>query len=168
MDKQYLINENPGQECRLRQRRSKLSHPKLIIPRFISPYTHTHTHSQPLFLTHPLLPIPSEPYPSQPSKLTTNPPPPLQCIEGLDWTKAIHIWTKSAMVPIPEGSETYSEEPSDSDYCASQESLDQPGSLVNSGGLLEGEEEEEGVNAGVGVGVERVKGACELSGRMRF
>lgn len=72
------------------------------------------------------------------------------------------------MVPIPEGSETYSEEPSDSDYCASQESLDQPGSLVNSGGLLEGEEEEEGVNAGVGVGVERVKGACELSGRMRF
>ncbi|KAK3328923.1 Mss4-like protein [Apodospora peruviana] len=26
------------------------------------------------------------------------------CIDGLDWKAAIHIWTKSAMVPIPEGS----------------------------------------------------------------
>uniref|UniRef100_A0A8H7N7B9 Uncharacterized protein n=1 Tax=Bionectria ochroleuca TaxID=29856 RepID=A0A8H7N7B9_BIOOC len=29
------------------------------------------------------------------------------CIQGLDWTKAIHIWAKNAMVPIPEGSESY-------------------------------------------------------------
>ncbi|KAI0390620.1 Mss4-like protein [Xylariaceae sp. FL0594] len=32
------------------------------------------------------------------------------CLEGLDWSTAIHIWTKSAMVPIPEGAEAYSEE----------------------------------------------------------
>ncbi|OTB01219.1 hypothetical protein M426DRAFT_323618 [Hypoxylon sp. CI-4A] len=60
------------------------------------------------------------------------------CIEGLDWTRAIHIWTKSAMIPIPEGSESYSEEPSESDYCGSQESLDQPpdtpGMLTGNGG----------------------------------
>lgn len=36
------------------------------------------------------------------------------CIQGIDWTKAVHIWTKNAMMPIPEGSETYSEEASDS------------------------------------------------------
>ncbi|KAK4116801.1 hypothetical protein N656DRAFT_787066 [Canariomyces notabilis] len=38
------------------------------------------------------------------------------CVEGLDWSKAIHIWTKSAMVPIPEGSETYSEDSGSTDY----------------------------------------------------
>ncbi|KAI1415090.1 Mss4-like protein [Hypoxylon sp. FL1857] len=81
------------------------------------------------------------------------------CIEGLDWTRAIHIWTKSAMIPIPEGSESYSEEPSESDYCTSQESLDQPsdtpGMLVGSGGFP----------TAVDLGKD-VKGACELSGKL--
>lgn len=63
------------------------------------------------------------------------------CIEGLDWSKAIHLWTKSAMVPIPEGSETHSEDPSpdefggySSSYMSSQDELDQPGPLVGTGG----------------------------------
>ncbi|KAM0255684.1 hypothetical protein ACHAQJ_005528 [Trichoderma viride] len=46
------------------------------------------------------------------------------CIEGLDWTKAIHIWTKSAMVPIPEGSEAHSERSSSVEYGQTQELLD--------------------------------------------
>jgi hypothetical protein len=51
------------------------------------------------------------------------------CIDGLDWKQAVHIWTKSAMVPIPEGSETHTTEDSiQSDYAAPQEVLDQPGS----------------------------------------
>ncbi|KAK4218162.1 glutathione-dependent formaldehyde-activating [Rhypophila decipiens] len=33
------------------------------------------------------------------------------CIDGLDWKSAIHIWTKSAMVPIPEGADTEDEAP---------------------------------------------------------
>jgi hypothetical protein len=36
------------------------------------------------------------------------------CIDGLteeDWKNARHIWTKNAMVPIPEGVETCEEEP---------------------------------------------------------
>ncbi|KND91365.1 hypothetical protein TOPH_04131 [Tolypocladium ophioglossoides CBS 100239] len=59
------------------------------------------------------------------------------CIEGLDWTKAIHLWTKTAMVPIPEGSETHSEMSESTDYDVSQELLDQPdspGELIGSGG----------------------------------
>ncbi|KAH6650999.1 Mss4-like protein [Chaetomium tenue] len=49
------------------------------------------------------------------------------CIEGLDWKTAIHIWTKSAMVPIPEGSETYSEESDLTEYSdGSPGSLDKP------------------------------------------
>ncbi|KAI1338745.1 acyltransferase family-domain-containing protein [Xylariaceae sp. FL0016] len=48
------------------------------------------------------------------------------CLEGLDWGSATHIWTKSAMVPIPEGSETHSEGPSESEYCSSINTLDQP------------------------------------------
>ncbi|KAI2604601.1 hypothetical protein GGR54DRAFT_644414 [Hypoxylon sp. NC1633] len=84
------------------------------------------------------------------------------CLEGLDWKSAIHIWTKSAMIPIPEGSESYSEEPSESDYCGSQESLDQPpdapGMLVGNGGWPTATDTEE--LAGLG----SVKGACELSG----
>ncbi|KAK4193384.1 centromere protein V [Podospora australis] len=48
------------------------------------------------------------------------------CIDGLDWKTAIHIWTKSAMVPIPEGSETYSEDSGHTDYGRTQEALDQP------------------------------------------
>lgn len=33
------------------------------------------------------------------------------CLQGLDWSRAIHIWTKSAMVPIPESAERFAEEP---------------------------------------------------------
>ncbi|KAJ0122079.1 hypothetical protein J7T55_002590 [Diaporthe amygdali] len=29
------------------------------------------------------------------------------CVEGLDWKDVVHIWTKSAVVPIPEGAEQY-------------------------------------------------------------
>jgi hypothetical protein len=48
------------------------------------------------------------------------------CLDGLDWKKAIHIWTRSAMVPIPEGSESYSEESElNSEYAGQQEVLDQ-------------------------------------------
>ncbi|KAH7027686.1 uncharacterized protein B0I36DRAFT_327642 [Microdochium trichocladiopsis] len=59
------------------------------------------------------------------------------CIDGLDWTRAIHIWTKSAMVPIPEGVESYPQEEEDrrssvsssgESYASSQEFLDQPSS----------------------------------------
>ena len=35
------------------------------------------------------------------------------CIDGLDWTKAIHIWCKRAVVPIPEGVERWEEDPDD-------------------------------------------------------
>ncbi|OAA68225.1 Mss4-like protein [Niveomyces insectorum RCEF 264] len=35
------------------------------------------------------------------------------CLKGLDWRTAIHIWTKTAMVPIPESCESHSE---DADY----------------------------------------------------
>ncbi|KAI0204613.1 glutathione-dependent formaldehyde-activating [Astrocystis sublimbata] len=87
------------------------------------------------------------------------------CIEGLDWGTAIHIWTKSAMVPIPEGSETHSEELAGSDYGSVQESLDQPltpadhpGPLVNSGGWSSPTPTPETKNLG------RIEGACELSG----
>ncbi|KAK3904749.1 centromere protein V [Staphylotrichum tortipilum] len=52
------------------------------------------------------------------------------CIEGLDWSTAIHLWTKSAMVPIPEGSETYSEDSGSIDYGETQEVLDQPTGLT--------------------------------------
>ncbi|GAB1310201.1 Glutathione-dependent formaldehyde-activating enzyme [Madurella fahalii] len=52
------------------------------------------------------------------------------CIAGLNWKEAIHIWTKSAMVPIPEGSETYSEDSGHTDYGDSQEVLDQPTGLI--------------------------------------
>ncbi|PKS09881.1 hypothetical protein jhhlp_004504 [Lomentospora prolificans] len=56
------------------------------------------------------------------------------CIEGLDWSTAIHLWTKSAMVPIPEGCETHSESSTGtSDYGDTQEVLDQPGDLACSG-----------------------------------
>ncbi|KAI1735906.1 glutathione-dependent formaldehyde-activating [Xylaria scruposa] len=84
------------------------------------------------------------------------------CIEGLDWKTATHIWTKSAMVPIPEGSEAHSEEPTESDYGSVQESLDQPtdhpGPLMNSGGWPGEAQVPELQKLG------RIKGACELSG----
>ncbi len=61
------------------------------------------------------------------------------------------------MVPIPEGSEAHSEEPTESDYSSAQESLDQPadhpGPLMNSGRFPE-EVERPGP----------VRGGCELSG----
>jgi hypothetical protein len=85
------------------------------------------------------------------------------CIDGLDWAKAIHIWTKSAMVPIPEGSESYEGESEYTDYGGSQESLDQPIDLRGSGGtpgvddLPMSEQHELGKTG-------RVSGACELSG----
>ncbi|KIH94501.1 hypothetical protein SPBR_06138 [Sporothrix brasiliensis 5110] len=56
------------------------------------------------------------------------------CLEGLDWRSAIHIWTKTAMVPIPEGSESHSEEADYTEYGSSQEELDQPEMLRGSGG----------------------------------
>ncbi|KAL1879341.1 hypothetical protein VTK73DRAFT_7178 [Phialemonium thermophilum] len=48
------------------------------------------------------------------------------CLDGLDWNKAIHLWTKSAMVPIPEDAESHSGTSDISDYRACQEELDQP------------------------------------------
>ncbi|ERS99430.1 uncharacterized protein SPSK_04500 [Sporothrix schenckii 1099-18] len=56
------------------------------------------------------------------------------CLEGLDWRSAIHIWTKTAMVPIPEGSESHSEEADYTEYGSSQEELDQPDMLRGNGG----------------------------------
>ncbi|KAK9775419.1 putative CENP-V/GFA domain-containing protein [Seiridium cardinale] len=81
------------------------------------------------------------------------------CLDGLDWKNAIHIWTKSAMVPIPEGSECYSEEPSDSEYSATQETLDQPGFLIGSGGFPEPTTTSE-----VAQLTKTKEGLCELSG----
>ncbi|KAI1497651.1 Mss4-like protein [Biscogniauxia marginata] len=96
------------------------------------------------------------------------------CIEGLDWGRAIHIWTKSAMVPIPEGSEAHSEEPADdSEYGDSQESLDQPpadapGLLVGSGGRAPSSPPSSSSSADPDelerLRRVRVRGACELSG----
>ncbi|KAL2165385.1 hypothetical protein VTH06DRAFT_683 [Thermothelomyces fergusii] len=48
------------------------------------------------------------------------------CIEGLDWESAIHIWTRSAMVPIPEGVEAYPDFPP----IGPQEISDQPPELI--------------------------------------
>ncbi|KAI0484136.1 Mss4-like protein [Xylariaceae sp. FL0804] len=61
------------------------------------------------------------------------------CLEGLDWSRAIHIWTRSAMVPIPEGCESHAGDPppdpedSSGGYGGSQEALDQPGMLTGNG-----------------------------------
>jgi hypothetical protein len=66
------------------------------------------------------------------------------------------------MIPIPEGSEAHSEEPSVSDYSASQEALDQPSDgpaqLLNNGGFPGVTQTSEAEKLG------RVRGACELSG----
>lgn len=60
------------------------------------------------------------------------------------------------MVPIPEGSETHSEESGQTDYGGTQEELDQPGELAGSGGChVRNEEMMEG---------KPITGACELSG----
>ncbi|KAI5865712.1 hypothetical protein GGS23DRAFT_351695 [Durotheca rogersii] len=105
------------------------------------------------------------------------------CIEGLDWSGAIHIWTKSAMVPIPEGCESYSREPWDSGHSTSQDSLDQSprnrtldashGSgddgfreLAGSGGFESAGEEEMGKGGQDGAAAPtcgRIKGGCEFS-----
>jgi len=92
------------------------------------------------------------------------------CIEGLDWSKAIHIWTKNAMVPIPEGSETYSEESGHNSYSSCQEMLDQPetpdqpGCLTGSGECELPSESSTVEDVGVtGLG-SKIRGACELSG----
>ncbi len=45
-------------------------------------------------------------------------------LEGLDWSSAIHIWTKSAMVPIPEGCERYNEAPPSTEYGTSPDEVD--------------------------------------------
>ncbi len=83
------------------------------------------------------------------------------CITGLDWSKAIHIWTKSAIMPIPEGSESHPEGAGCIDYssCNSSSSgqlqgvgADQPSELVGSGNCLLPEASE------------RTKGDCELRG----
>jgi len=58
------------------------------------------------------------------------------------------------MVPIPEGSETHSEESGYTDYGHLQEELDQPGDLTGSGDQLEDGNTPE----------KAVSGACELSG----
>lgn len=84
------------------------------------------------------------------------------CLEGLDWKTAIHIWTKSAMVPIPEGSESYEGEPTDSEYSSNQEMLDQPadppGILMNNGGPYPDARPTEEVAR-----LAKTKGLCELS-----
>ncbi|KXH37130.1 glutathione-dependent formaldehyde-activating enzyme [Colletotrichum simmondsii] len=75
------------------------------------------------------------------------------CIDGLDWKTAVHIWTKNAMVPIPEGAENHSEEAEYTDYGDQQEALDQPTDLRGSGGTL--------------ADAVSVDGRCELSGTLK-
>jgi len=36
-------------------------------------------------------------------------------VKGLDWDTAVHLWTKRAVVPIPEGVVSWEEEPLESD-----------------------------------------------------
>ncbi|KAH8906278.1 glutathione-dependent formaldehyde-activating [Coniochaeta sp. PMI_546] len=86
------------------------------------------------------------------------------CIDGLDWGKAIHIWTKSAMVPIPEGSESYEEESDYTDYGETQDLLDQPVDLRGSGGTtITGYAARPDVELN-DVREAKITGACELSG----
>lgn len=56
------------------------------------------------------------------------------------------------MVPIPEGSETHSEESGYTDYGQAQEALDQPGELVGND------------TCHLPAAAKPVSGACELSG----
>jgi len=99
----------------------------------------------------------------------------------LDWSKAIHIWTNQAMVPIPEDAESHPEEAPPSDLCSRQSSagscsdnsntvdmLDQPGPLTGSGDCdmtaqaadaLGEVEDWKAVH-----GKEAIRGGCELSG----
>lgn len=93
------------------------------------------------------------------------------CLEGLDWSRAIHIWTKSAMIPIPEGAESYSGESTQSSgYGDSQETLDQPDMLTGSGGLPGGRGLPRSADQARSGGDEQAhkqqqqQGLCELSG----
>ncbi|RYO81942.1 hypothetical protein DL766_010465 [Monosporascus sp. MC13-8B] len=87
------------------------------------------------------------------------------CLEGLDWRKAVHIWTKSAMVPIPEGAETHPEEPTGSGYSTSSELSDRasdfPGTLIGSNGCGEPSGSRK---TKLEETLRRITGACELSG----
>ncbi|RYP29992.1 hypothetical protein DL767_006475 [Monosporascus sp. MG133] len=87
------------------------------------------------------------------------------CLEGLDWGKAVHIWTKSAMVPIPEGAETHPEEPMGSEYSTSSELSDRasdfPGMLIGSSGCGERSAPRQKKFEDP---LRCVTGACELSG----
>ncbi|KXJ91206.1 Mss4-like protein [Microdochium bolleyi] len=92
------------------------------------------------------------------------------CLEGLDWNSAIHIWTQSAMVPIPEGVERYDREEDDrrssassasgsgGSYASSQEFLDQPAS----GPHLAQQQHAHGLPTAVGPGL--VTGAAAAAG----
>jgi len=64
------------------------------------------------------------------------------------------------MVPIPEGSESYSGESGYTEYSSTQEMLDQPGSLTGSGGWPE---EGETPTTTTTTAPSSVSGACELS-----
>ncbi|RYP46118.1 hypothetical protein DL768_007639 [Monosporascus sp. mg162] len=87
------------------------------------------------------------------------------CLEGLDWGKAVHIWTRSAMVPIPEGAETHPEEPTGSEYSTSSELSDRasdfPGMLIGSAGCGEPSAPRK---TKLKEPLQCVTGACELSG----
>ncbi|KAI1827810.1 glutathione-dependent formaldehyde-activating [Xylaria intraflava] len=77
------------------------------------------------------------------------------CLSDIDWDSATHIWTKSAMVPIPEGSESLCEEPAGSDYSISQSASDETASSANSVTEAEAAEAKK---------LGTIHGACELSG----
>jgi hypothetical protein len=64
------------------------------------------------------------------------------CIEGLDWKNAKHIWTKNALVPIPEGVEKYEEEPPDDDD-DELTSVSEQGENTESGQVLEHKKSDE-------------------------
>lgn len=63
------------------------------------------------------------------------------CIDGLDWSKAIHLWTNNAMVPIPESAEAHPRGVDTMSYSSlgsacsdtSSSQLDRPGILAGSG-----------------------------------
>lgn len=65
------------------------------------------------------------------------------------------------MVPIPEGSETHSEESGYTSYGSSQEMLDQPGCLTGSGDCELTTEESMVEDVEI---TGKISGACELSG----
>jgi len=70
------------------------------------------------------------------------------------------------MVPIPEGSETHSEESSSpADYGEMQEMLDQPSEMLTGSGAAPGQGESNvAVEEQMASEGKKVSGACELSG----